>query len=297
MAKKSLFWSITVILGLIAAYLLTNTVILPVATKNPFPEPLSPKTEVKGDNNSKKTEKTENAAKKNDKTGKGAKKPESKIQNIEDTETTVANSKDDLTKYFDLKKSEYLLRNRYNLSSEDSIYLVLDLVNKVARLEMKGIPLHDCQIKQQWISNSIKMSRSDAFLRWISQPFVVKNVDATIERVQFLVKNAPKDTIEANKMETQPAPRRTEDVYIVMNFDRDLQLIIQQAEISEGEDLARIESIKKRLVKREIEKSVKSITTLNRDVVAPRIVITLSKTDAITIYRALPQKLKMVLKM
>lgn len=297
MAKKSLFWSITVILGLIAAYLLTNTVILPVATKNPFPEPLSPKTEVKGDNNSKKTEKTENAAKKNDKTGKGAKKPESKIQNIEDTETTVANSKDDLTKYFDLKKSEYLLRNRYNLSSEDSIYLVLDLVNKVARLEMKGIPLHDCQIKQQWISNSIKMSRSDAFLRWISQPFVVKNVDATIERVQFLVKNAPKDTIEANKMETQPAPRRTEDVYIVMNFDRDLQLIIQQAEISEGEDLARIEAIKKRLVKREIEKSVKSITTLNRDVVAPRIVITLSKTDAITIYRALPQKLKMVLKM
>lgn len=297
MAKKSLFWSITVILGLIAAYLLTNTVILPVATKNPFPEPLSPKTEVKGDNNSKKTEKLENAAKKNDKTGKGAKKPESKIQNIEDTETTVANSKDDLTKYFDLKKSEYLLRNRYNLSSEDSIYLVLDLVNKVARLEMKGIPLHDCQIKQQWISNSIKMSRSDAFLRWISQPFVVKNVDATIERVQFLVKNAPKDTIEANKMETQPAPRRTEDVYIVMNFDRDLQLIIQQAEISEGEDLARIESIKKRLVKREIEKSVKSITTLNRDVVAPRIVITLSKTDAITIYRALPQKLKMVLKM
>ena len=58
MAKKSLFWTVTSILVLIVAYLLTTTVILPVATKNPLPEAVLPKVETKADNTSKKSEKT-----------------------------------------------------------------------------------------------------------------------------------------------------------------------------------------------------------------------------------------------
>jgi len=287
MAKKTLFWSVTSILVLIAAYILTTTVILPVATKNPLPEAVLPKAEVKADNASKKPEKA----------AKGAKKTETTAQNNSDSEVIVAGNKDDLTKYFELKKSENILRSRYNLSSDDSIYLVLDLINKVARLEMKGIPLHDTNIKEVRISNSIKMFHTDALLHWISQPFVLKNTVSTIERIQFLVKNAPKDTIEANKIDAIPVPRRTEDVYIIMNFERNLQLVIQQAEISEGADKLRIDSLKSEIFKRETEKSIKALSTFKRDVVMPKIVITLTKADAITIYRALPQKLKMVLRM
>ncbi|HEY5509875.1 MAG TPA: hypothetical protein VIK10_02500 [Prolixibacteraceae bacterium] len=297
MAKKSLFWSVTSILVLIVAYILTTTVILPVATKNPLPEAVLPKAEVKADNASKKAEKSDNAWKKPEKAAKGAKKAENKVQNNSDSEGIVTNSKDDLSKYFELKKSENILRSRYNLSSEDSIYLVLDLINKIARLEMKGIPLHDTNIKEVWISNSIKVYHTDALLHWISQPFVLKNAVSTIERIQFLVKNAPKDTIEANKVDAIPVPRRTEDVYIIMNFERNLQLVIQQSETSEGADKLRIDSLKSEIFKREAEKSIKALSTFKRDAVIPRIVITLPKTDAITIYRALPQKLKMVLRM
>ena len=289
MAKKSLFWSVTSILVLIAAYTLTTTVILPVATKNPLPEAVLPKAEVK--------EKADNASKKPEKAAKGAKKTETKVQNNSVSEVIATNSKDDLTKYFELKKSENILRSRYNLSSEDSIYLVLDLINKIARLEMKGIPLHDTNIKEVWISNSIRMFHTDALLHWISQPFVLKNAVSTIERIQFLVKNAPKDTIEANKVDEIPVPRRTEDVYIIMNFERNLQLVIQQSEISEGADKLRIDSLKSEIFKRETEKSIKALSTFRRDAAMPKIVITLPKTDAITIYRALPQKLKMVLRM
>lgn len=297
MAKKSLFWSVTSILVLIAIYLLTTSVILPVATKNPLPEPVMPKMETKAENNSKKSDKAENTVKKTDKPTKGGKKPEAIAQNSSDAEVSVSNSKDDLKKYFEFKKTETLLRSRYNLSSDDSIYLVLDLTNKIARLEMKGIPLHDSNIKEVWISNSIKMFHTEALLKWLSQPFTLRNAQSTIERVQFLVKNAPKDTIEANKMETQPAPRKTEDVYVVMNFDRNLQLVIQQAEISEGVDKQRIDSLKNVIFKRETEKSLKALSTLKRDAIQPRIVITLPKSDAVAIYRALPQKLKMVVRM
>lgn len=297
MAKKSLFWLVTSILVLITAYILTTTVILPVATKNPLPEAVLPKAEIKGDNNAKKSGKADNTGKKPEKADKGTKKADTKVQNNSVAEDAVANSKDDLTRYFELKKVETLLRSRYSLSSEDSIYLVLDLINKVARLEMKGIPLHDSNINKVWISNSIKMFHTEALLHWIAQPFILKNANATIERVQFLVKNAPKDTIEANKAEALPTPRKTEDVYIVLNFERNLQVVIQQAEISEGEDKKRIDSLKNSLFKMETGKSIKALSSFKRDVITPKIVITLPKSDAITLYRALPQKLKMVLRM
>jgi hypothetical protein len=175
--------------------------------------------------------------------------------------------------------------------------MVLDLINKVATLEMKGIPLHDSPIHDVWISNSIKMFHTDALLHWIAQPFVLKNANSTIERVQFLVKNAPKDTIEANKAEAILAPRKTEDVFIVLNFERNLQLVIQQTEISQGEDKARIDSLKRNFFKQETENSLKALTNLKREAITPKIFITMPKADAITLYRALPQKLKMVLRM
>jgi len=275
---------------------MTTTVILPVAIKNPLPEAVLPKAEVKADNTSKKSEKSDNASKKPEKAAKGSKKTETKAPNNSDVEVMAANSKDDLTNYFELKKNENILRSRYNLSSEDSIYLVLDLINKIARLEMKGIPLHDTDIQEIWISNSIKMYQTDALLHWISQPFVLKNTVSTIERIQFLVKNAPRDTIEANKADAIPVPRRTEDVYIVMNFDRNLQLVIQQSELSVGEDKQKIDSLKSVFFKKDAEKSIRALSIFRRDAAIPKIIITLPKSEAITIYRALPQKLKMVLR-
>jgi len=297
MAKKFLFWTITTLLILLAAYVLTTTVILPVATKNPLPEAVLPNAEVKGETNAKKSEKGEIAPKKNEKADKNAKKAQVKVQSIPETEESGSGSKDDLMKLFELKKTELLLRARYNLSTEDSIYLVLDLINKVATLEMKGIPLHDSNIKEVWVSNSIRMFHNEALLHWIAQPFVLKNAVATIVRVPFIVKNAPKDTIEANKSEVLPSARKTEDVYIVMNFERNLQLVIQQSEPSEGEDKMRIDSLRNSYVKREIDKSIKALSSLKRETIMPKIVITVPKSDAIILYRALPQKPRMVLKM
>ena len=297
MAKKSLFWTVTILLFLIAAYVLTTTVIMPVATINPLPQAVLPKADAKGSNNAKKPDKSGNTAKKNEKAPKGANKEVQREQNNAATQESGSNSKDELLRLFELKKTETLLRSRYNLATEDSIYLVLDLIKKVATLEMKGIPLHDSNIQDVWISNSIKMFHTETLLHWLSQPFVLKNVASTIVRVPFLVKIAPKDTIEASKMDVTPAPRRTEDVYIVMNFERNLQLVIQQSEPSEGEDKQRVDSIRKSFSKREIDKSVKALATRKREAIVPRIVITLPKSEAIILYRALPQKPKMVLRM
>ena len=98
MAKKSLFWTITSILVLILLYILTTTVILPVATRNPLPEAVMPRQEVKADNNAKKSDKADNTSKKAG--DKGAKKTENKIPKKVETDVNVSNSKEDLSNFF-----------------------------------------------------------------------------------------------------------------------------------------------------------------------------------------------------
>lgn len=293
MAKKTLFWSITTFLVLIVVYIMTTTVIMPVVTKNPLPDTTISKVEEKVEKSAKKPEKPENQAKKSAKGEKGSKKSDTKEQ-VVDEKVTTGSQGDQLT-LFELKKTENLLRSRYNIASEDSMYLVLDLIDKIAYIELKGVPLHKSKIFDFTVSNSIRMFHTEQLLRWIGQPFVLKNAISTIARVPIAVVNAPKDTIEANSNTVLPSAPVREDVYLILNFERNLQLIIQQEEISEGK--SRVDSVKLSYKKKEIYKTIKSLTTFKRELVMPQIVITLKKSDATILYRALPLKPKMVLRM
>ena len=295
MAKKTLFWSITSILILIVVYVLTTTVIMPVVTMNPLQDSTSSKVVETVEKSAKKSEKTEVQTKKSSKGDKGSKKSDLKDQEqVVDEKVTIGNQEDQLT-LFELKKTENLLRSRYNLASEDSMYLVLDLIDKIACIELKGVPLHKSKIFDFTVSNSIKMLHTQQLLQWIGQPFILKNAISTIARVPIAVVNAPKDTIEANSNTVLPSAPVREDVYLIMNFERNLQLIIQQEEISEGN--SRVDSLKLSYKKREIDKTIKSLTTFKRELVKPQIVITLKKSDATILYRALPLKPKMVIRM
>ena len=234
MAKKTLFCSITSLLILIAAYVMTTTVIMPVVTRNPLPDMVIPKVEEKAEKSPKKQEKAENPAKKPAKGEKNGKKSEPKAQAPVAEESVTTGSKSELMTLFELKKTETLLRSRYNLANEDSMYLVLDLIDKIAYIELKGVPLHKSKIHDFTVSNSIRMFHSEQFLHWISQPFLLKSATATIARVPIAVVNAPKDTIEANSNTVLPTAQTREDVFIVLNFERNLRLVIQQEEMTEG---------------------------------------------------------------
>lgn len=278
MAKKHLFWTITSLLILITAYVLTITVIVPVVSSNPLPEAKTVRVEEKKESNAKKSD-----------------KKVAKAVTIENE--SISPGKEELSSLFELRKTEMMVRARYSLSTEDSIYLVLDLIDKVASLEMKGVPLHQCKIVSLFVSNSIQKFHTETLIRWLAQPFVLKNAVSTIARVPFVEKIAPKDTIEANKSEAKPAAPKLDDVYIVMNFERNLQLIIQQEEESEVPGKSKLDSLRWSYKKKEISKSMKSLITFKRDAVMPKIAITLKKLDATVLFRALPYKTKMVIRM
>jgi hypothetical protein len=287
MKNKLTFWIITSVFSIIVIYALVSTVIMPAFTKNPLPKASS----VRVSEEKAKTEKSE-----------GKKKPV-KVENNKSDDDTISDlsvsngSKDEKMKLFELRKREILLRSRLNLANEDSTYLVIDLINNFAILELKGILLHEAPIISYKISNSIKTNHTEALLNWMAQPFTVRRIDATIPKIEFVEKLAPKDSIEANKASAEPVARKLGDVYIVMDFDRNLRVVVSQNEQLDEDGQKIISALRWKYHQNEIRKSLQSLIKFNREPVMPQIDIVLSKSDATILYKALPVRPRMILRM
>jgi hypothetical protein len=296
MKNKLGFWFITVVMSVLVLYSLLCNVILPVMTKNQLPKTSS---HVSGESVKEvKKEAKKEVKKEGKKEDKKKKAPVSPSREETASDASVANN--DLSaksKLFELKKSEEFLKAKLNLVNDDSSYLVLDMVKKTATLEMKGISLYECHILNSHISNSIKDQPAGTLLNWLGEPFSLRGDNATIPKTSFIVKIAPKDTIEANKVEETPVAPKRGDVYVVMDFDRNLRLIIQQAEKPDKDGKRDIDSLQWRYKKSEIINSVNAIIRFSREPITPTIEIVLSKEDATILYRALPFKPKMILRL
>ena len=177
------------------------------------------------------------------------------------------------------------------------MYLVLDLTTNTVILELKGVSLRECHIIDSKISNSIKMYHTEALLNWMAEPFTVKHVEATIPKIVFVEKIAPKDTIEANKLEVEPTAAKLGDVSIVMDFDRNLRLVIEQAEKPDAEGKKLISALHWKYQEIEIRRSLESFIKFNREPAMPQIDIVLPKTDVAILYKALPLRPKLILRM
>ena len=293
MKNKIAFWIITLILTALVAYVAEVTVIQPVFTKNTLPRAIIRNPEVK-----------EKAAKgEKEKVTKGDKdkivKPDAGNSGDDSISSSdgATTSKESVNKLIELRRKEILLRSRFALASEDSTYLILDLINNTAILELKGIPLHECKIVHSEVSSSFKSYSKDAILNWTSEPFALRTVEATIPKISFIEKIAPKDTLEANKMVTEPKEAKLEDVFIVMDFDRNLRLIISQSEEPDPDGKRIISNVRKKYSKTEISRSIKALSKFNREPVKPQIEIVIPKSDATILYKSLPLSPRMILRL
>jgi len=278
MKNKSTFWIITSVLSVFVVYALVSTVLMPVITKNPLPKAIM---QTPSDEKPKNSKKDNNDSK----------------EEVNAEPAVSGNSKDAKVKLFELRKREVLLHSRLELANEDSMYLVLDLINNTAILEFKGVMLHESHILELSVSNSIKMYHTEALLNWMAEPFMVKQAEATIPKIEYIEKIAPKDTIEANQTAVEPAPAKLGDVYIVMDFDRNLRLVISQSEKPDDDGKKIINAMRRKYQKVEVRRSLQSLIKFNREPAMPQISIVIPKSDAIIFYKALPVRPKMIIRM
>ena len=167
----------------------------------------------------------------------------------------------------------------------------------MASLEIKGISVHQAKIFKVDKSNSLKLFHAKDFALWLEYPFMLKSATATIPKVPIVIKNAPKDTLEAAQQVTVPKVPKRDDVFVTMNFSKNLRLNIRQFEPNDSIGKIKMDSLYWIKKEQAFFNGLNSLTTFEYDKIAPYINIELSKADATIIYRALPYKPEMVLRM
>jgi len=188
-------------------------------------------------------------------------------------------------------------RNRLALAEKDSIYVVLNVPDSLLILEIKGVTVKKTKLLDIEISNRFALISHENLLPWISEPFTLESDLSTIPKSPIVVKQAPKDTIEAARMSTKPAPPDSTNVFYTLYFNRNLVLEIEQADPLEVGATEKVETYRK--IKR--EESTRSVFQMLRNpqqTDQPMMIkLLISESEARAIYRAVPTKTHLVLKL
>lgn len=178
-------------------------------------------------------------------------------------------------KYFDLMVKEHFWKNRLQISREASFILTADLKDSLITLDLQGVPLHRAKISGFQISQGLYDSLYQAsLLDWIGSPFKLLKQSATIS------KEPVQERFIASRREAESQlihlrdPEDSNYVAITLEFERHLVLILK-----EGAH----DAVYYPLYPEIIRQPGKLIT------------LYLTRLDALTIYRALPEGTHLIL--
>ena len=188
-------------------------------------------------------------------------------------------------------------RNRLALAEKDSIYVVLNVPDSLLILEIKGVTVKKTRLLDIEISNRFALISHENLLPWISEPFTLESDLSTIPKSPIVVKQAPKDTIEAAKMSTKPAPPDSTNVFYTLYFNRNLVLEIEQADPLEVGATEQVKTYRK-LKREESTRSVYQMLRNPQQTDQPMMIkLVVSEVEARAIYRAVPTKTHLLLKL
>ncbi len=187
---------------------------------------------------------------------------------------------------------------RLQLAKGDSISLAVDLVDSVASLEVKGVPMRQCKILRYRRSGVIKRLRAQGRLQpWLSKPFVVQKELATLPKAPIRIKEAPKDTIEASESKGQDLPLEHRDAEFTLHFDRNLTLVVEQAQKPSFKGRWRKIWYDLRRIFGDAGAALVALSHLQLPQHRLWIEIELTREDAKAIYRALPHQAELALRL
>jgi hypothetical protein len=186
---------------------------------------------------------------------------------------------------FELRKQNAFELSRLELAKSDSVALIINLVDSIVTLDLKGLSVHKAKIVHFSKSSLLDALHPDAELAMLSKPMKVKNSYSTIVKEPRIYRKAPKDTIEAAQQElTQDTlAARMPSVYI-LDLDNDIHISILH-QIEEGFSYSPFMKEQKR---KQFNAATDSIIKGKLPEYIPSITIELAKSDATTIFRAIP---------
>ncbi len=186
-----------------------------------------------------------------------------------------------------------------DLAKKDSIMLSIDLRDSLMSMLVKGVPVRKCPITQFKMSRAIPYAaRFDTLQSFLYPPFQLRKEWATIPKSPIRIMNAPKDTVEAEAMAGQEIPIENNDVHFTLEFNRNLTVMVEQEQppSNTGEFRKKVKFDLERIFA-EARATIKALKKRELPDHKLWIEITISRDDAKAIYRGIPVRLGMALRL
>lgn len=203
-----------------------------------------------------------------------------------------------LEKFNLLKMEEAYWQARLNLAKSRTIQLVIDLRDSLVALEINGVTVHQAKIHQCEVSRVLRQMRTTGrLIPWLQNGFTLQQELATLPKAPIRVKEAPKDTIEAMAAASDEIVLENRDVHFTWHFDRHLTVLVEQVQPP---------SFKGRLSKLwytlqrnwgMVSETIRALSHFEKPRHRFIIEIELPGDDAKAIYRALPEKAGLALRL
>jgi len=187
------------------------------------------------------------------------------------------------------------LESRVDLMSSDSISLVVDLIDTLMWLEMKGISFHPVKITQTNLPSALVKLDAPRIRFLFGSPSAVTQNTSTIEREPITVIQAPKDTIEAAQNVFTPDTTLNHQTIFSYLLSNGINLVVTGWD----ENHPVIDRVKFKAGKHIRYLGSLMTSGWRRDSLPyhPVIHLTIPSREAMVIYRALPQHPRVVIRM
>ena len=194
-----------------------------------------------------------------------------------------------------LVKEKAYLEALLKLAESDSIQLVINGSDSTVNLSIKGMVIQQTKIRSLDIDKIFNEMSLMQQVKLFSQPLTVHSQYASIVKEPVVVRQAPKDTLEAALNAWQPDTLVQNPAFLILTADKGIHLIFEQEDNPTFLDKWKKFGFYSRLRIRSSIQAVSDFVSLKKQVYHPTITLTMPVDDLRAIYRALPNQIFVVI--
>lgn len=191
--------------------------------------------------------------------------------------------------WLSLHKEKTFLQSKTAMAETDSIYLIINLSDSTANLEISGVTVHSSRVKKIRVSKMFSKGDEYTILSMLSSPLTVTKDYASIKKEPLMIKMAPKDTSEY-KPDILPDTSDYEPVNYILETNKGIKIYVYQEEKTEFSDRVNLFGFDLNDRIRNTIQAFKSMIRFDIPEYHPYIKLILPKAEAKTLYRAIPRK-------
>ncbi|NCA85996.1 MAG: hypothetical protein EOM83_10535 [Clostridia bacterium] len=183
---------------------------------------------------------------------------------------------------------EAFLKSRIAMLATDSASLTIDLTQKTVALELQGVAVHTVAIAKIETSRLFAQTDPVYWIRMFSEPHIADSSVSSVSKQTFLIKNAPRDTTETNAAELAlPDTSLSQPIFYTLYLKSGITVNVYQQEEASGFAKNKYDFARQKAM---LSSFIHSIARIEVPKYAPAIDIYIPARDAYTIYKALPKR-------